>query len=154
MKCADMRLSTGARLRSQQDANDKRQRAYGLAKHFEEDRANWQIARHAPRFMHDAVDALQERIDFLGGTVRFWTKQSRVGSCFIEAACVLRRKCEAGQDKIRAMMYDLKTPLDEQRKRCAAIVEECVALTRPHLEGDRAWLRHQDRKERAKAKTT
>jgi hypothetical protein len=111
--------------------------------------------------MHDAFFALQEPIDFLRGTVSFWYKQSRVGWNFqsidlsnVEEVGALRRKCQAGQEEILAMLFDVETPLDEQRKRCAAIVEECVALTRPHLEGDRSWLSHQDRKERAKSKAS
>lgn len=68
----------------------------------------------------------------------------------VEEVAALRQKCKDGQAAIRKMTYDVDTPLDELRKRCAAIVEECVALTRPHLKDDRHWLQHQERKERAK----
>jgi hypothetical protein len=88
---AKVKLLKEQLLAAKQDANDKRQRAYGLATEFEEELANCQIERHVPRFMHDAVDALQEPIDFLGGTVRF--PHAMRGFC--ATPCWLRPKCSS-----------------------------------------------------------
>ncbi|MEM5341604.1 hypothetical protein [Paraburkholderia azotifigens] len=115
-----------------------------------------EIERLAPKFMQDAFDALQEPIDFLQGTVRFRPEQRRAGWGFhsidvsnTEEIAALRKKCRDGQEEIRQMMFDVDGPAAAQRVRCAAIVEECVAMARPHLKDDRHWLTHQERKARA-----
>lgn len=132
-------------------------RAYGKSCSYGTAQLDSAIERNAPQFMRDAFDTLQEPIDFLGGTVWFVQQRKRVGWNFhnidvsnVAEVSALRHKCEEGQAEIRAMMYDTDSPLDAQRPRCAAIVAECVALTRPHLKDDRHWLAHQERKERAK----
>ncbi|CAM2180402.1 conserved hypothetical protein [Paraburkholderia sacchari] len=140
---------------ARQAASYARQRAYGTRCHGTA-QIDSEIERSAPRFMQDAFDALQEPIDFLMGTVRFWQERKRIGWNFqtidmsdVAEVVALRRKCEDGQAEIKAMMYDAHTELDKQRARCEAIVEECVALTHPHLKDDKLRLRHEERKERA-----
>ncbi|MBN3763404.1 hypothetical protein [Burkholderia sp. Ac-20365] len=132
------------------------QRAYGTRCSYGTGVVDAEIERNAPQFMQDAFDALQEAIDFLRGTVCFWQQPQRVGWGFqtidvsnCEQVGTLRRKCQDGQDEIRAMMFDVGTPTDAQRARCAAILEQCVALTHPQLKDDRHWLMHQERKARA-----
>jgi hypothetical protein len=132
------------------------QRAYGASCSYATGQIDLEIERNVPKFMQDAFDALQEPIDFLRGTARCWKERQRVGWGFqtidvsnCEQIGTLRRKCQDGQDEIHAMMYDVGTPVDAQRARCAAIVEECVALTHPNLKDDRHWLAHQERKARA-----
>lgn len=118
------------------------------------------IERHAPRFLQDGYDTLQEALDFLGGTVRYRSQRQRVGWGFsfvdisnVDELTALRAKCEDGQAQIKAMMYDDRLSLDALRTRCAAIVNECVALTHPQLRDDKHWLMHQERKARAQGKS-
>ncbi|WP_321839693.1 hypothetical protein [Paraburkholderia bannensis] len=132
------------------------QRAYGTWLSCGTAQIDDAIERNAPKFMQDALDALQEPIGLLQGAVQFWPQRRRVGWGFqnidvsnVEEIAALRRKCQEGQIEIRAMMYDVDTPIAAQRARCMAIVEECIALTHPNLKDDRHWLTHQERKARA-----
>jgi hypothetical protein len=102
---------------------------------------------------------LQEAIDFLGGTVWYGTQRKRIGWNFhnvdvsnVEEVSALRQTCKDGQAKIKAMMYQCDVSLDEQRSQCAVLVEECIALTHPHLKDDKHWQLNEQRKERAKQK--
>ena len=133
------------------------QRAYVARTNLGTGRIDDDIERHAPRFLQDGYDTLQEALDFLGGTVRHWSHRQRVGwgFAFVDISNVneiveVRSKCEDGQKQIKAMMYDDRLSLDEMRARCAAIVDECVALTRPQLKDDPHWLLHEERKARAR----
>ncbi|MGF6726717.1 hypothetical protein P3T43_006107 [Paraburkholderia sp. GAS41] len=135
------------------------QRAYGTRSNYGTAHIDAQIERIAPKFMQEAFDALQEPIDFLGGTVWFGTQRKRVGWNFhnidvsnVEEVAALRQKCKDGQAKIKAMMYQSDASFDEQRIQCVAIVEDCISLTRPHLKDDKHWVLHQQCKERAKKK--
>lgn len=139
--------------------NYAQQRAYGMRIKHGTAHIDAEIERIAPKFMQEAFDALQEPIDFLGGTVWFGTQRKRVGWNFhnidvsnVEEVSALRQKCKDGQTKIKAMMYQYDVSLDEQRAQCVAIVEECVDLARSHLKGDKHWLLHEERKERTKQK--
>nr|WP_318227856.1 hypothetical protein [Paraburkholderia terrae]MDW3660379.1 hypothetical protein [Paraburkholderia terrae] len=147
-------------LAARQAAAYAQQRAYGTSLSFGEGQVTSQIEKLAPKFMQDAYDDLQEPIDFLHGTVRYRSHRQRVGWGFqsidtsnVDEVVGLRRKCEAGQAEIKAMMYDVETPLDELRKRCDAIVQACLALTKPHLKDDPHWLAHEERKARAQRKS-
>lgn len=137
-------------------------RAYAMQCGFGEGQITHQIEKHAPQFMHDAFDDLQEPIDFLRGTVRIYATRQRVAWGFhsidvsvsnADEVFAIRQRCEDGQAEIRAMMLDCVTPLDEHRARCAAIVQDCLAMTQPHLKDDREWLRHEQKKQSAKQKS-
>ncbi|MDN7177323.1 hypothetical protein M0D69_04700 [Caballeronia sp. SEWSISQ10-4 2] len=137
-------------------------RAYATRCGFGEGQVTSLIEKHAPKFMHDAYDDLQEPIDFLRGTVRVYSTRQRVAWGFhsidvsmsnADEVFAIRHRCEAGQSEIRRMMLDDVTPLDEHRARCAAIVHDCLVLTQPHLKDDREWLRHEQKKQSAKQKS-
>jgi hypothetical protein len=137
-------------------------RAYAMQCGFGEGQITYQIEKHAPKFMHDAYDDLQQPVDFLRNTVRIYSSRQRVPWGFhsidvsmsnADEVFAIRQRCEDGQAEIRGMMLDDVTPLDEHRARCAAIVQACLAMTQPHLKDDRDWLRHEQRKERAKQKS-
>jgi hypothetical protein len=154
---AEQKLLTARRVMEYTQA-----RAYGTRCGFGEGQITYQIEKRAPKFMQDSFDDLQEPIDFLRGTVRIYSSRHRVPWSFqsIDVAVsnadevfAIRQRCEDGQAEIRAMMQDDATPIDEHRARCAAIVQECLAMTKPHLKDDRQWLRHEQKKERAKQKS-
>ncbi|MFM0360436.1 hypothetical protein [Paraburkholderia sediminicola] len=147
-------------LAARQVAAYAQQRAYGTHCSFGEAQITSEIERLAPKFMQDAYDDLQEPIDFLSGTVRYWSHRQRVGWGFqtidtsnVPDVLALRERCEQGQAQIKAMMYDTETPLDKQRERVAGFVQGCLALTQPQLRDDKAWLNHVERKNRATQKT-
>jgi hypothetical protein len=147
-------------LAARQVAAYAQQRAYGTSLSFGEGQITSQIEKLAPKFMQDAYDDLQEPLDFLSSTVRFWSHRQKIGWGFqtidtsnVDEVVALRHKCEAGQAEIKAMMYDTESPLDELRKRCDEIVSQCVALTHPRLKDDKHWQMHQERKARAQRKT-
>ena len=136
-------------------------RAYGIGCSYGTAQIDQAIERAAPRFLQDGFDTLQEPLDFLSSTVRFWSHRQRIGwggyrtvdLSDIDEVAALRQRCEQGQAEVKAMMYDNCLSIDEMRSRCAAIVEECLALTRPRLKDDRHWLTHQERKARAVRKS-
>lgn len=135
------------------------QRAYGVGCKYGTGLIDRDIERAAPKFLQDAYDDLQEPLDFLSNTVRYWSRRQRVGWGFayvdtsnVDEVTALRTKCKDGQAQMRAMMYEDRLTLDEMRLRCTAIVTECLALTRPHLKDDPHWLRHEERKARAQRK--
>ncbi|RQP98064.1 hypothetical protein [Burkholderia stagnalis] len=136
------------------------QRAYGARCKYGTAQIDADIERHAPKFLQDGYDALQEAMDFLSGTFRFWSHRQRIGWGFanvdtsnVEEIAALRMRCADGQAEIKAMMYDDRLSLDEMRTRCAAIVDECLLLTRPQLKDDPHWLRNEERKARAQRKS-
>lgn len=147
-------------LAARQVAAYAQQRAYGTRCSYGEGQITSQIEKFAPKFMQDAYDDLQEPLDFLSSTIRFRSHRQRIGWGFqtidtsnVDEVVGLRRKCEAGQTEIKAMMYDVETPLDELRKRCDAIVQACLALTKPQLKDNPHWLAHEERKARAQRKS-
>ncbi|MFM0100306.1 hypothetical protein PQQ87_32260 [Paraburkholderia nemoris] len=150
-------------LAAKQVMNHTSQRVYVATCHYSDDAKIASIEKLAPRFLQDAYDDLQEPIDFLRGTVRTHSRSQRVPWSFhsidvsvsnADEVHAIHQRCEDGQAEIRAMMQDDVTPLDEHRARCAAIVQECLAMTQPHLKDDKHWLLHEQRMERAKRKTT
>ncbi len=145
---------------ARQIENYAAQRAQGTRMQYGTAQIDADIERHAPRFLQNGYDALQEAIDFLRGTIRVWSTQQRVGWNFhtvdvsdCEEVAALRKQCEAGQEQIKAMMYDDRLSIDDMRARCASIVDECVALTQPRLQDDKHWQLHQERKARAQRKS-
>lgn len=148
-------------LAARQVAAYTQQRLYGTSLSFGEGQVTSEIERLAPMFMRDAYDDLQEPLDFLRGTVQYWSRRERVGwggfrtvdLSDVNEVSALRQQCEAGQSEIKAMMYDTDTPLEELRKRCVEIVSGCIALTRPRLKDDQHWQMHEERKARAQRKS-
>ncbi|MDR6409745.1 UNVERIFIED_ORG: hypothetical protein ABIC62_002428 [Burkholderia sp. 1595] len=122
------------------------------------------LEKIAPRFICDAIDSVEEMTDFLRGIVRGetrhvteWTWAGRVSRSIdvsnAEVVHSIRQTCEAALDEMHAMMFDVDTPLVDQRKRCEALVAECKACAMPHLKDDPIYVRHRDHKHARAAKS-
>ncbi|PTB26383.1 hypothetical protein C9I56_23340 [Paraburkholderia caribensis] len=137
--------------------NDANLRVYGATLSYCEDKLNFDIEKAAPQFMQDAFDQLGEIRDFLRGAVRSWRvsepdgwNHRSIDMSNVEQIAALRTKCEAGQEKIREWMYDVDTPVEEQRKCCGKVVAICLEATHPQLKDYPGFLAYQEKKDKSK----
>lgn len=154
---AMLKLADENVLKARQTMNAAAMRVYGASLTFSEDKLNSQIEAASPKFMQDAYDELGEMHEFVRGTTHSWREREPVGWNYrnidmsnADQIAALMEMCKAGQAKIRELMYDIDTPIEEQRQYCAAIVANCVAMTHPQLKDDQLWLAQQEKKSKSK----
>ena len=152
-----LKLAEANRLAADQAYHAAIIRNYGATLTYSEDKLNSQIEAAAPKFMHDAYDQVQKIFDGVRGVTRYWREPVSVGwglryidMSNADEISALMETCKDAQAKIRELMYDVHTPIEEQRKYCAAIVRKVVEAAHPHLKNDERWLADQEKKGKSK----